>query len=287
MTIYTGYAIEKEDREMLKSTATKAKRLLSLGDVPEWVDPRQSKLAQEAWLRVENQLSIGSCQGASLTECLEYCYGTKTNIIKQFSKMYAYLLSQEFDRINGDQGSTLSGGTKAALAGICEEGDAPYPNQYPGKSWITQTMREKAKAFRLKSHTAMESASHIKQFIGSGAGIVQIGIKWWDYMQSPPGGLVTQFSPPARGFGGHAVVFAGYVPRTRSGKESPEKYWFLLKNSHGTRYADEGYAYVLPSVVDRMLKDPFTVMYGRSDMDVPDVRTLPHDFTKPGGKIYV
>jgi hypothetical protein len=287
MTSFTGYAFEKEDRQWLKATA-KTATLMSVGDLPEWVDPRRSELAKDGWLQVEDQQNQGSCQGQSLTECGEFCYAVATGRVLQLSRQYAYIGSQEKDGINGDQGSTLSGGTKLAIEGICTEAVGPYSRNYPGRGYMTQAMRDDAKNYRLRSHVDITSAAHAKQFLGSGIGIIQIGIKWWDYLQNPPSGIITRFAPPARGFGGHAVVIAGYVPQTSSGQASAEGYYFLLKNSHSKRYADQGYAYVLPSAIDAMLRDrSFTVFMGRSDMDTPSPRKLPKSFTEPGASIRV
>jgi C1A family cysteine protease len=278
-----GYAIEQEKRDELRATSTAASRLLTLGDLPDRVDPRRSELAEDGYLKVEDQLQIGSCQGQSLSDAAEYAYTVKTGRVVQLSRMYAYLVSQIFDGISGDRGSTLSGGTKAALEGLCLESTGPYPNSYPGRGWITQAMKEEAKKYRLKSHTEMKSVDDIRRFIGSGAGIVQIGISWGNEMTPDSSGCIKRFT--GVGGGGHAVCFAGYVPDEDVGVKSTAGYWILLKNSWNTRWGKLGYAYVDPSAIRSMLSHRFTVMYGRSDMDVPDIRTLPHSFTAKGGGI--
>jgi hypothetical protein len=278
-----GYAIEQEDRAYLLESSTPA-HVMSFGDLPERVDPRKHKLAAEGWLRVENQGQIGSCQGASLTECPEYCWTVATGEVIQLSKMFAYLVSQMYDRITSDRGSTLSGGTKCVTNdGICPDAIAPYPSRYPGHRWVTQAMRDAAKPYTMKTHTTMRSADEIKRYIGSGIGIVQIGISWGRAMTPDARGCIRSFAP---GGGGHAVTFTGYVPDSDIGQRSTKGYWLLLKNSWGTRWGDKGFAYVDPQAVDQMLRHQWTVMIGRSDMQTPDPRPLPHDFTKPGGSMY-
>lgn len=286
MTLFPGYPIEKEDRQYLASTSTDPLQMKSLRAIPERVDPRRSKLADKGWMQMENQLSQGSCQGQSLTECAEYCYTIATNTVMQFSRQFAYLVSQMKDRIQGDRGSTLSGGTKAAKeVGLCREAIAPYQRTYPGWGWVTEEMKLDAKDYKLRSHTRMRSSDQIKQFIGSGAGIVQIGIAWNNSMNPNSQGCITRFSSSSGG--GHAVVFAGYVPDSDVGTSSGAGYWMLLKNSWGKRWGKEGYAYVAPQAIDQMLKHRFTVMYGRSDMEVPNIRDIPYDFTKPNKGIRV
>lgn len=279
MSDFTGYPIELENREELAKTST-AVPLYSVGQLPERVDPRRSELAEKGWLQVEDQGQIGSCQGQSLTECLEYCYAVATGAVEQFSRMYAYLLSQQFDGINGDRGSTLNGGTKAARQGICRESVGPYTRSYPGRGWMTATMHEDAKNFRLKSHTELKSAEAIRNYIGAGAGIVQIGIMWGNEMTPDSNGIIRRFT--GSGGGGHAVTLDGYVPWQDVGVQNAAGYYFLLKNSWSKRWGKQGRAYVDPSAVDAMCRHRFSSMIGRSDMETPNIRKLPHNFTEKG-----
>lgn len=273
-----GYAMELEDKTTLNAMCVEAP-VLMMGELPTRVDIRKSLLSQLGWMQMENQLQIGSCQGQSLSECLEYCYPiVNPGKAIQYSRMYAYLASQMENNIRTDSGSTLEGGTRAAKKGICQESIAPYPNRYPGWGWITDAMRQDAVNHRLQSVTEMKSAEHIKQFIGSGIGIVQIGISWGDEMTPDSRGCITSFS--GRGDGGHAVVFAGYVPDEDVGVKSSAGWWMLLKNSWGKQWGQSGFAYVDPRACDQMLKHQFTSMYGRSDLETPRVRPLPVDWTK-------
>lgn len=274
---FTGYPIELEDRDGLRASQTNAD-VLMMGDLPERMDPRTSKLGSQGFLQVEDQKQQGSCQGQSLTECGEFCYAFDTGEVIQLSRQYAYIASQMENNIRTDSGSTLSGGTKAFRKGIPLESVAPYTgNRYPGWGYITDEMRQAA-VYKLKSHTEMKSAEHIKQFIGSGVGIVQIGISWGSGMTPDSNGCIRSFS--GRGGGGHAVVFAGYVPDSDVGQQSGSGWWLLLKNSWSARWGKQGYAYVSPKACDQMLGHQWTVMYGRSDMESPRPRKIKIDFTK-------
>jgi C1A family cysteine protease len=270
-----GYAIEKEDREFLSSTASQMV-FASDGEMPERVDPRRSKLASEGFLKVEDQLQIGACQGNALTENGEYCHAVSNGEVIQLSRMYAYIRSQKFDGIAGDRGSTLSGGTKVAKEGICLESDAPYPRSYPGSSFITNEMTSKA-VYKLRSHVDLKTCDDIKRFIGSGAGIVQIGTAWGSSFQPDSHGCIRRFAAAG---GGHSVTLCGYLPDSDVGQQSGRGYWVLLKNSWGTRWGVGGYAYFSPSAVDAMLQHNWTVAIGRSDMESPRPRKIPIDFTK-------
>jgi C1A family cysteine protease len=278
-----GYAIELEDRIFLQNSSTAA-RLLTMGDLPTRVDPRQTDLYKnEKWIQVEDQASMGSCQGQALTECGEFCYTVLSGRVIQLSRIYAYLRSQQFDNIRTDSGSTLSGGTKCALEGICLESIAPYPSRYPGWNYLTQDMKNDAKNYILKTHTSLKKEDEVKRYIGSGLGIVQIGISWGNDMNPDSTGCIRAFS--GRGGGGHSVVFAGYIPDSDIGVRSSSGYWYLLKNSWSQRWGKQGFAYVDPKAVAQMLTHQWTVMIGRSDMDVPEPRPIHVDFTKKGNSI--
>jgi C1A family cysteine protease len=274
---FTGYPIELEDRDELENTQTDAE-VLMMGEIPVRMDPRTSKLGSQGFLQVEDQAQQGSCQGQSLTECLEFAHAFATGEVIQASRQYAYIASQMENNIRNDGGSTLSGGTKAALKGIPLESVAPYMgNKYPGWAYITPAMRAAA-VYKLKSHTMIKSADHAKQFIGSGVGIVQLGISWGSEMTPDSHGCIRAFT--GRSGGGHAIVFAGYVPDEDVGQKSGSGWWLLLKNSWSKRWGKNGYAYVSPKACDQMLRHQWTVMYGRSDADSPRPRPIKFDFTK-------
>ncbi|MDM4014952.1 C1 family peptidase [Roseiconus lacunae] len=272
-----GYPLEDESRVQLERDSTEAEMLMA-GDLPEKVDPREHEKAGDGFLKVEHQESIGSCQGNALTDCGEFCFLLVFGYVMQFSRMFAYLVSQMVDGIRRDSGSTLSGGTKAAReVGFCPEAEAPYPSRYPGWGWVTDKMRKSAAAFKLLSHTVIESAEHAKRYLGSGIGVLQLGCAWGSAMDPDSDGCITRWAP---GRGGHSVVIVGYVPDSVVGRRSSAGYWFLLKNSWGLRWGISGYAYVDPSVIDAMLRHRFTVLVGRSDMQSPKPKPERVDFTK-------
>lgn len=274
MVEFTGYPIELEDRDNLQATQVDAD-LLMMGDLPPRMDPRNSRLASQGFMRVENQGSVGACQGFSLACCGEFAHAFATGEVVQIDNMYAYIASQVESNINGDRGSTLDGGSRAFVKGFPLEMET-YKAVYPGRSYLTPERKNRAH-YKLTSHTRMNSANQIKQFIGSGVGIVQIGIAWGNAMTPDSFGCIRSFGA---GGGGHAVVFCGYVPDEDVGQQSGSEYWLLLKNSWSQRWGKKGFAYVAPKAVDQMLRHQFTVMYGRSDMNSPRPRPIKVDFTK-------
>jgi C1A family cysteine protease len=274
---FTGYAIEKERRSELRESAVTFEAL-PYGDLPVRVDPRQSALASVGWLRVEDQLRQGSCQGQALSDCVEFCYPLFSNgQVIQISRQYCYIRSQMFDNIRGDNGSTLSGGTKVALEGVPLESDAPYRTQYPGWDYITNEMREKA-VYKLRSHAEITGAKNAFSFLGSGLGMIQLGSLWNDSMTPDRYGCIRSFS--GRNGGGHSYGLVGYVPDEDVQQKSSTGRWGLLKNSWNVTYGINGYAYIDENALNAIFNNSWSSAYGRSDMDAPKPRPIPVDFTK-------
>lgn len=124
-----GYAIEQESHGLL----------MAQGIDPEWMLERAEESKPTFQVDVDpmtlfepfNQGNQGSCQGSALANVFQICYFLETGRIIEFSRAAGYYLSQRKDGINGDRGSTLSGGQWVATQhGMCLEKDWPYPKQY-------------------------------------------------------------------------------------------------------------------------------------------------------------
>jgi len=271
---FTGYPIELENREALEAMSPPGVfHALSDDDLPKRVDFRNV-------LKIENQGSMGSCQGHALSTCVEGCYyiasGGQT---QHLSRLFGYLGSQKLDGINGDSGSTLHGGARLSTEfGICLESVLPYPSpvRYPrgGHSSIPAEAWANAKSFRVRSTKFITQEPEVRQWLGSGAGLVEIGIAWGGAMSPDNRGAIMSFRA---GGGGHAVALTGYLPCEEVQIETPEGYVYILDNSWGN-WGEGGRAYVAPRAIRQMLDHRFTVFLGLSDM--LDVKPRSVDFSR-------
>lgn len=256
-----GYLIESEPREELQQTSTALPLMKLAFNAPDEIDPR-------SWHQIENQGQMGSCQGHALSSVGEMAdlIATGGRKTKQFSRLWCYYRSQQYDGILGkDIGSTLAGGLAVATQdGICREEKMPYPDPVVYTGRFANGSFEDAQNFKIRRHTWLKNYDEVFAFIASGQGGVEIGIRWpSDWMQC--NGVLESFIP---GQGGHAVCFLGYSKRTdRSGRK-----YLWMANSWGTEWGNGGWAEVSPSAVDAMFRNRDTVMLGLSDMSKKDIR---------------
>lgn len=256
-TIY-GYRQDLENVQQLKATASPMPAMTFAA--PEEIDPRP-------WHRIENQSSMGSCQGHALSSVVEYAYHIATGEVIQLSPMWCYLETQRIDGLIGsDRGSTIDGGRRLAeTKGVCTLAVFPYPNPVRYSTNVPQGASEDAAKYVIRSHVMCRTYDDVFQFLASGAGGVELGITWNDSMY-PRNGVVERYR--RGGGGGHAIAFLGYSKR----KDSQGRKYLWLANSHSQSYENGGYVEVAPQAVNDMFTDPMTVMIGLSDLSVPKSR---------------
>lgn len=257
----TGWRIDLDNPAELRRTSTGFRYLVDGHfEAPEEIDPR-------SWMQVENQSSMGSCQGHALSSVCEFVFNIESEEVIQFSRMFGYLGTQKLDGLLGrDRGSTINGGRKLVQEyGICRESVFPYPNPVRYSPQIPEMAWTDAKNYKIKTHSFCRSYDDVFAFLASGQGAVEIGIRWRSSMR---GAVIEKFS--GGGGGGHAVAFLGYSRR----KDSQDRNYLWLVNSWGKGWGKDGWAEVAPGAVDQMARDQYTVMIGLSDMDTPKPRPI-------------
>ena len=258
-TEFTGYLIEEEDRDFLRSQGPIPFSLRSAFDAPEEIDPR-------VWHRIENQGNQGSCVGHGLSSVVEYCYRIKTGQVTQYSRQGAYILSQRASGISGDRGATISGAVKTSEeTGLPPETVWPYPNPVRYDNRIPPGALEAAAENKIRSSAWLDSYDDILSYISSGVGGVLIGIIWDSYCRNCTG-ILENYNGSGRG--GHAVCFLGYSKR----KASDGRKYLWLANSHSTRWGASGWAEVAPKAVDSMCRHRYWSGAGLSDLSVEELK---------------
>lgn len=253
---YKHYGLVRDDREV----AFKAENPYSLPDsafpavdyasLPE-------RMGTSDWLLTEDQLQVGSCQGQMLSTVAEMAIKAATGQVVQLSAMWAYLQSQKIDRIRGDNGSTLSGGSEAAqTVGLCLQTLFPYPGYY---TTITPAgCAADAATRKLRMSQALPDYEAVAKWLRHGIGGVGIGIGWNRYCEPDVNGCVLKY---ASGGGGHAIALVDWNGKFKDEYKRP---FIELKNSWSRRWGVNGSAFIHPQVIDYWCKNE-TVM-GYSDM---------------------
>ncbi len=258
-----GWLQAEEDRKFLDALPGENAVLAMRGTYSEVkVDPRKV-------MKIENQGSVGSCQGHALSSCVELCYYIATgDLTRQLSRAMGYYETQRIDGITSDRGSTISGGIKLATTkGICREELWKYSGRYDARrpsNWAE--IEADAAQHKIGQSYRMESYDGIRTFLGSGQGGISIGISWGGEVDRP---IVNSFS--GTGGGGHAIALLGLSERL----DSSGRPFVWMLNSWGSNWGNGGWAEWAPNAVEQMLRHRFTACFGLSDM--PNVK--PREFT--------
>jgi hypothetical protein len=269
-----GYWLhDEEDQEFLNSLPDESPVLAMRGTYSEIAfDPRTV-------MKVENQGSVGSCQGHDLSSCVELCYYIATDdLTRQLSRSYAYYETQRIDGINGDRGSTISGGIKLATTrGIPQEKLWTYSGRYENKRPANWTEVETdAQQHKIGQSYKMSTYDGVRTFLGSGQGGISIGISWGGEMDRA---IVNSFS--GAGGGGHAIALLSLS--TRLDVSGRPFVWMM--NSWGANWGNAGWSEWAPQAVEQMLRHRYTACFGLSDMPNVKPRTFTVDDLKASLRI--
>lgn len=221
-------------------------------------------------LRIENQKSMGSCQGAALTTGMETAYYDKTGKWIHLSKLYAYIESQRYSgsRLLGrDAGSTMYSGVRLATEkGVPLETTVPYPNpvRYPRladyERMITDAVQVEALDYMIQSWVEVKSWDDALAWIWSKVGKLHMGTAW--PLPFDAGFEVNTMRGAGRGGHAHCVTNT----RRKNGRLQ-----LVDRNSHSERAQDGGTFYWSERGFNAALEHPDTRVYGITDMNVAEL----------------
>jgi hypothetical protein len=250
----SGYPIELEDREYLKTLENEVRVLAVRGTYTEVrLDPR-------VLIQTENQLRQGSCAGHSLSSTMEWNYAVATGGKQiELSRAMAYYEVQRIDKIRGDGGSTVGGGEQLSKkVGLCREELWKYPKSYdPTRPPDWDAVITDAANYKIGTSVRITSYEGYRTFLGAGLGGIHQGIAWNDTMNRA---VVENFRP---GGGGHSICALCLSERVDS--QGNPYAWIL--NSWGQSFGNgKGWQEWSPTAIRQMLAHRFTVFIGLSDM---------------------
>lgn len=189
-----GYAIDEENRDALEDGDDPGELMSAFSAVKPDLNVQAMPTGVVTILNQGNQ---GACQGHALATVFQICYFLSTGRLERFSRAAAYYLSQRFDGIRGDRGSTLSGGRKVATEhGLCLEKYWPYPSRYNSREPSSAAGNYE---FKLKVSRPFRNVDEAMGWLKLGLPI-QTGIRWGSSMNRE---VVTS---PSRSGGGHSTT---------------------------------------------------------------------------------
>jgi hypothetical protein len=259
-----GWRIDKEDFDYLHSLSGEDQIMALCGSYTEVaIDPRKV-------MRIENQGPVGACQGHSISSGCEWIYILVTgDTTLQLSRAYGYYESQRIDGLLGrDAGSTIQAGVKLAMEkGICPEVLWPYQNKYaPTPPRPIQELYDAAAKYKIAKSVRLTSYDAIRTFLGSGQGMVHLGIPW---NSSVDKAVVPSYY--GGNSGGHSIGLYALSDR----KDSQGRPYLWMMNSWSESWGNHGWAEWSPDAISAMLKQQWAVFVGISDM--PEVK--PREWT--------
>lgn len=253
-----GWRVDVEDWDFLNSRQDESPVLAMRGSYKEvTLDPR-------VVMHIENQGSVGSCQGHSISSCCEWVYMIATGDTKiALSRAYGYYESQRIDNIRGDSGSTIQAGIKlATTVGIPREELWTYSgkyNQARPANW--DEILKDAENYKIGSTYKMTTYDGMRTFLGSGQGAIHLGITWNGSVDKP---VVSSYS--GAGGGGHSIGLYALSDR----KDNSGRPWLFMQNSWGSQWGQSGWAEWSPDAITQMLQSRNSIFVGVSDM--PNVK---------------
>ncbi len=242
------------DTDWDATDALAARDLRAVEAPPETVDLR------EPWWTIGDQENTGSCVGWATADGVLRHTLVKAGVIgpdARLSPRYIWMASKERDEFDQrpetfieESGTSLKAAVDIARKyGVVDEADLPFhltTKMYvgSGNAFFARAAQRRIRYYNLGRNLAVW-----KQWLADTGPILAgfaVDAHWMD--ATAHDGRVDTFDPDTVR-GGHAVTIVGYLPDGH----------FIVRNSWGTAWGDDGFAYVSPDYIERAF---YTESYG-------------------------
>ncbi len=254
-----GKSGSKTLRSLAATSATESGELPATVDLREWFSP------------VEDQEQIGSCTANAACGMVEYYQRRTFGKYIDMSRLFVYKVTRQFLGLTGDTGAYLRSVMGAlALFGAPPEKYWPYEtakfeDDPPAFAFAFAQNYQALTYFRLDpaGQSGEDTLSAVKSHLASGIPAI-FGFTVYATIRKPK--KAGDIPYPAKNetvLGGHAIVAVGYddnrtVTNPSDGKTQTGA--FLIRNSWGTTWGEEGYGWLPYEYVRQGLAEDWWAM---------------------------
>ncbi len=238
----------------------KPKAMASSVDLRPWCSP------------VENQGGIGSCTAHAAVGVVEYFQRRSKGKHIEGSRLFVYKATRNLMQVTGDTGAWLRNAMGAlALCGVPEEKYWPYTDATPDfdeePNSFVYSVADNFEALSYFCHdpqgagrSGSEVRDSVKKYLAAG---IPAMFGFWGFASfdsAEPAGGIPYPCPGEKAKWGHAIVAVGYddkkkVKNTQCNKTTTGA--FLIRNSWGTGWGDQGYGWIPYKYVEDKLAMDF------------------------------
>lgn len=189
---------------------------------------------------VLDQSSLGSCTANAIAAAIEFDQKKQSLPESTPSRLFIYYNERAMEgTVSSDSGAMIRDGIKSVnKQGACPESMWPYDisrfTVKPSSACYKNALTHRALSYQSIAHTNL---SQLKGCLASGFPYV-FGISVYESFESDQVATTGVVPMPAHReqlLGGHALLCVGY---------SDEHQWFIVQNSWGTSFGDQGFIYI-------------------------------------------
>ena len=187
---------------------------------------------------VKNQGNLGACSAFAMVSIYEYILKKNRKKEIDLSESFVYYNVRKMtNEIGEDSGSSLYNVVVTmGTEGVCAEHYCPYTDKPDMPTPSSEAYEDALQRKVVKALNVQKDVNHIKSAVAQGYPVA-VSLKVFDSFE-PIGGLVARPSEieiENEQSGNHAMVVCGY---------SDEDKIFIVRNSWGPKFGDQGYCYI-------------------------------------------
>jgi len=244
---FRDYTAESEDVRKMFRKPLKATGSPPAADLREHCSP------------IEDQGSIGSCTAQAVVGLVEYFQRRTKGEYLDASRRFLYKVTRKLYGFEGDTGAYIRGTMRAlGIFGVCPEeywrySTQKYDEEPPAFCYAFAQAYQAVKYYRVWDSNPEKLLGQLKATLASGLPFAfgfSVYSSIWDETVQRSGDIPAP-QPGDRLEGGHAVMAVGY---------DDAKSRFLIRNSWGTEWGQQGYGSLPYEYVEKGIADDFWVL---------------------------